>query len=93
MVGDALSRRLGLVGAVRWLRRRRVTFSSVGVDGRVVWVVEVCMVEIGVVFGAVVRVVLGAMEDVGLLLEERLDKRLGVTDWVGLDWVGESGED
>ena len=39
------------------------------------------------------RVVLGAMEDVGLLVEEGLDKRLEVSDWVGLDWVGESGED
>ena len=43
--------------------------------------------------GAVLRVVLGAMGDVGLLVEERFDKRLEVSDWVGLDWVGESGED
>ena len=43
--------------------------------------------------GAVLRVVLGAMEDVGLLVEEGLDERLEVSVWVGLDWVGESGED
>ena len=80
-VGDALSRRLGLVGAGRWLCRKWVTFSSVGGDG------------------SVLRGVLVAMEDVvllveeGLLMEEGLDKRLEVSDWVGLDWDGESGED
>ena len=74
-VGDALSRRLGLVGAGRWLSRKWETSSTVGMDG------------------AVLRVVLGAMGDVGLLVEERFDKRLEVSDWVGLDWVGESGED
>ena len=78
-VGDALSR-LDLVGAGRWLCRKSETFSSVGGDG------------------AGLRGVLGAMEDVGLLVEELLveeglDKRLEVSDWVGLDWVGESGED
>ena len=29
-VSDALSKRLGLVGAGRWLCRKRETFSSVG---------------------------------------------------------------
>ena len=50
------------------------------------------MVEVGVVLGAVVRVVLGAKEDVELLVEEGVDKWFEVTDWVRLDWVGESGE-
>ena len=81
------------MGAGRLLCRKWETFSSVGVDRRGVWVVEVFMVEIEVVLRAVLRVVLGAMEDVGLLVEEGLDKRFKVSDWVGLDWVGESGED
>ena len=74
-VGDVLSRRLGLVGAGRWLSRKWETSSTVGMDG------------------VVLRVVSGAVEDVGLLVEEGLDKRLAVSDWVGLEWVGESGED
>ena len=89
-VGETSSRNLGLVGAVRWVRRKPETLSFMEVDGRGVWVVEVCMVEIGVVFGKEVRVVLGEVE---LLEEELVDKGFESSDWVGLGGEGVSGED
>ena len=51
------------------------------------------MVEVEVVLGVVERVVLGAMEDAELLVEEGVDKWFEMSGWVRLDWVGESGED
>ena len=83
-VSDALSERLGWVGAGRLLCRKWEIFSSVGVDRWGVWVVEVFMVEIEVVLRAMLRVVFGTLEDVGLLVGEGLDKRFKVSDWVGL---------
>ena len=49
-VGEASSRKLGLVGAVLMVFRKLETLSSMGVDGRGEWVVEVCIVEIRVVW-------------------------------------------
>ena len=89
-VGEACSRKLGMVGAILMLVRKFETFSFMGVDGRGWWEVEVCMVEIEVVFGEEVRVVLGEVE---LLEEEWVDKGFESSGWVGLGGVSVSGED
>ena len=89
-VGEACSRKLGMVGAILMVFRKLETLSFMGVDGWGGWEVEVCMVEIEVVFGEEVRVVLGEVE---LLEEKWVDKGFECSGSVGLGGVSVSGED
>ena len=89
-VGEACSRKLGMVGAILMVCRKLEALSFMGVDGRGGWEVEVCMVEIEVVFGEEVRDLLGEVE---LLEEEWVDKGFESSGWVGLGGVSVSGED